>query len=104
MLSKSKNCNYVNSLWTCTNCAGLQNTLEDLMEQVVFVLQLVDAKRKKTSIPVVIRKELKDGMHAVLRTITVVIIPSAYFEGIIKLLGHADKSIAKKVLYYNLFL
>lgn len=97
MLPKSKSCSNENSL-----CAGLQNTLEDLMAQVVFVLQLVDAKGKKTSIPVVFRKELKDCMHAVLRTITKFIIPSAYFQGIIKLLGHADKSIAKKVLLHSL--
>lgn len=76
----------------------LQNTLEDLMKQVVSILELVDAKRKHSNIPVFLRKELKDCMHAILRTISVVIIPSAYFEGITKLLGHADKSIAKKVL------
>jgi U3 small nucleolar RNA-associated protein 10 len=75
-----------------------QRTLEELMEQVVSLLQLVDASRKQKSIPVVVRKELKECMHAVLRHITMHMIPSAYFKGIIKLLGQADGNVKKKVL------
>lgn len=75
-----------------------QRALEELMEQVVSLLQLVDASRKQKSIPVVVRKELKECMHAVLRHITMHMIPSAYFKGIIKLLGQADGNVKKKVL------
>ncbi|KAK9291503.1 hypothetical protein L1049_019451 [Liquidambar formosana] len=76
----------------------IQRTLGELMEQVVSLLQLIDSRRKHTSVPVVIRKELKECMRTVLRTITKVMIPSAYFRGIIKLLGHADKNVGKKTL------
>lgn len=67
------------------------------MEQVAPLLQLVDESRKQISIPVAIRKELKECMRVVLRTITMHMIPSAYFKGIIKLLGHADGNVKKKV-------
>lgn len=76
----------------------IQRALEELMEQVVSLLQLVDASRKQKSIPVVVRKELKECMHAVLRHITMHMIPSAYFKGIIKLLGQADGNVKKKAL------
>ncbi|XP_030935775.1 uncharacterized protein At3g06530 [Quercus lobata] len=76
----------------------IQRKLEDLMEQVAPLLQLVDESRKQISIPVAIRKELKECMRVVLRTITMHMIPSAYFKGIIKLLGHADGNVKKKVL------
>jgi U3 small nucleolar RNA-associated protein 10 len=76
----------------------LQRKLEELMEQVVPLLQLVDASRKQISIPVAIRKELKECTRVVSRTITLHMIPSAYFKGIIKLLGHADGNVKKKVL------
>ncbi|KAF3954304.1 hypothetical protein CMV_020329 [Castanea mollissima] len=76
----------------------IQRKLEDLMEQVAPLLQLVDESRKQISIPVAIRKELKECMRVVLRTITMRMIPSAYFKGIIKLLGHADGNVKKKVL------
>jgi hypothetical protein len=58
----------------------------------------VDASRKQKSIPVVVRKELTKCMHAVLRHITMDMISSAYFQGIIKLLGQADGNVKKKVL------
>ena len=67
------------------------------MEQVAPLLQLVDEVRKQIGIPVAIRKELKECMRVVLRTITMRMIPSAYFKGIIKLLGHADGNVKKKV-------
>lgn len=68
------------------------------MEQVGFLLQLVDARRKQMAIPAALREELKDSMRAVLRTISSFMIPAAYFEGIIRLLHHADKNVGKKVL------
>ncbi|XP_068328989.1 uncharacterized protein At3g06530-like [Pyrus communis] len=76
----------------------IQATLEELMEQVVSIQQLVDATRKKRSIHVSVRKELKECMHAVLRTITVVMMPQTHFSGITKLLGHTDRNVAKKAL------
>ena len=67
------------------------------MEQVGFLFQLVDARRKQMTVPAVIRKELKDCIRAVLRIITSLMLPSAYFEGIVRLLHHEDKNLGKKV-------
>lgn len=67
------------------------------MEQVVSLQQLVDARRKDKSINVV-RKELKECMHSVVRTITGVMNPSTLFNGITKLLGDRDRNVEKKVL------
>lgn len=74
----------------------LQRTLGELMEQVVLLSQLVDASRKEIYI-VVIRKELKECLRAVLKCITMHMIPSAYFKGIIRLLGHTDGKVKRKV-------
>lgn len=70
------------------------------MEQVVSLMQFIDRKRKELHIPVAIRRELKERMHAALRTITVVMTPSTYFKGIINLLGKEDGYIKKKVCAY----
>lgn len=83
--------------------ANLQRTLQELMEHVVSLLQLIDMRKKQISIPVTLQRELKDTMHAVLRTATTVMIPSAYFRGIISLLGHSDGNVQKKVHVYVLY-
>lgn len=75
----------------------MQSKLEELMEQIVFLLLYVDRRRKQLSVPVAIRKELKECMHAVLRSITTVMMPSAYFQTIINLLRNADGNVRKKV-------
>ncbi|KAF5959772.1 hypothetical protein HYC85_000981 [Camellia sinensis] len=77
---------------------NIQRTLEELMEQVVSHLQLVDSRRKQLSFPAVIRKELKDHMHTVLKNITKGLMPSSYFQGMIKLLRHANRSVRRKAL------
>lgn len=66
------------------------------MEQTVFLLQHVHETRKELRIPI-IRKSLKESMHAVLRKITMIIIPSAFFRAITKLLSNANGSVKKKV-------
>ena len=76
----------------------LQGLLEDLMEQVGLLLQLVDTRGKQITVPVFIRKELKERMRSVFRSITSLMIPSACFKGIIRLLHHADKNVGKKVI------
>ena len=76
----------------------LQGALSELLEQVVFLVQLVDASKKQLNFPIIVRKELKETMRAVVRNITMVMMPSAYFKSIIKLLHHADKNVGKKVL------
>ncbi|KAM5557014.1 uncharacterized protein ABKV19_024415 [Rosa sericea] len=75
----------------------IQATLGELMEQVVSLQQLVDARRKDKNINV-IRKDLKECMHAVMRAITGVMNPSTLFNGITKLLGHRDQNVEKKAL------
>lgn len=78
------------------------------MEQVVSLQQSVDARRKKKGIHVSIRKELKECMHGVLRTITIAMMPPTHFKSITKLLGHRDRNVAKKVLsvffFYDLYM
>ncbi|KAI4332818.1 hypothetical protein L6164_017696 [Bauhinia variegata] len=80
------------------NADIIQRALEELMEQVVFLLQLVDASKKQLKFPILVRKELKEAMHVVLRNITMVMLPSSYFMSIIKSLGHADENVGKKAL------
>jgi U3 small nucleolar RNA-associated protein 10 len=41
---------------------------------------------------------MKECMHGVLRSTTAVMIPSAYFRGIISLLCNSDGNVKKKVL------
>ncbi|CAI9771819.1 unnamed protein product [Fraxinus pennsylvanica] len=77
---------------------NIQVTVGALMEQVVFHLQLIDSKRKHISLPSVIRKELKEYFHAVLKTVTKGLLPATYFSVIIHLLGQVDRSVRKKAL------
>ncbi|WJX64702.1 hypothetical protein P8452_49448 [Trifolium repens] len=78
--------------------AVIQRALGELMEHVVFLLNLVDARKKQLNFPVIMRRELKETMRAVVKNITMVMIPSVYFMTIIKLLHHSDKSVGKKAL------
>ncbi|XP_050386752.1 uncharacterized protein At3g06530 isoform X2 [Argentina anserina] len=75
----------------------IQATLGELMEQVVSLQELVDARKKEKNIHV-IRKDLKECMHAVLRTITGFMNPSTLFDGITKLLSVSDGNVEKKAL------
>ncbi|XP_058086890.1 uncharacterized protein At3g06530 isoform X3 [Magnolia sinica] len=76
----------------------MQGTLGALMELVLSHMQLVSVKSKKISIPASLRKELKECMRGVLKTITKSMAPSAYFKAITLLLGHADGNVRKKAL------
>ncbi|XP_075484364.1 uncharacterized protein At3g06530 isoform X1 [Primulina tabacum] len=76
----------------------IQNVFGQLMEQVVFHLQLVDFKYKHVDVPAVIMKELKQYIHTILKTVTKGLLPSTYFNVIIKLIGHADDNVKKKAL------
>lgn len=76
----------------------IQNVFGQLMEQVVFHLQLVDFKNKHVDVPAVIKKELKQYIHTILKTVTKGLLPSTYFNVIIKLIGHADDNVKKKAL------
>ncbi|MGV7994878.1 hypothetical protein PJP12_29865, partial [Mycobacterium kansasii] len=73
------------------------------MELVLSHMQLVSVKSKKISIPASLRKELKECMRGVLKTITKSMAPNAYFKAITLLLGHADGNVRKKVLCYDEF-
>lgn len=66
------------------------------MECIVSHLQLVDSSRKHVKFSTVIRK-LKEFMRTVLKTITKGLMPSTFFNGTIKLLKHADRSVRRKV-------
>lgn len=77
---------------------NIQRKLEELMEQVVSLLQFVETRKKQISVPIATKKDLKECMHAVLRTVTDVMNPSAYFKGIVNLLGNADGNVKKKAL------
>ncbi|KAI8564500.1 hypothetical protein RHMOL_Rhmol03G0186500 [Rhododendron molle] len=76
----------------------VQRALGALMECIVSHLQLVDSSKKHVNFSTVVRKELKELMHTVLKNITKGLMPSTYFNGIIKLLKHADRSVRRKAL------
>ncbi|XWS60132.1 hypothetical protein CRYUN_Cryun07bG0008200 [Craigia yunnanensis] len=80
------------------NSDSIQRKLGELMEQVVSLLQLVDARRKQIGIPVAIGKEFKACVDAILKIITMSMMPSTCFECIRKLLGNVDSSVRKKAL------
>ncbi|XP_015973198.1 uncharacterized protein At3g06530 [Arachis duranensis] len=97
-LQKLQDPEFVFALESGENTVVIQRALSELLEHVVFLVQLVDASKKQLNLPVVMRKELKESMRAVLRNITMAMMPSSYFNSIINLLHHADKSVGKKAL------
>ncbi|KAI3471008.1 hypothetical protein Pfo_027671 [Paulownia fortunei] len=76
----------------------IQTMVGELMEQVVYHLQLVDFKKKHIGVPAFIKSELKEYIRTVLRTLTKGLLPSTYFRVIIKLIGHVDRNVRKKAL------
>ncbi|KAK7320388.1 hypothetical protein VNO77_29813 [Canavalia gladiata] len=97
-LQKLQDPEFVFKLESGEDTVVIQRTLGELMEHVVFLLQLVDARKKQLNFPVIMKKELKETMRAVVRNLTTVMIPSVYFKSMTKLLHHADKNVAKKAL------
>ncbi|KAK7300089.1 hypothetical protein RJT34_10922 [Clitoria ternatea] len=97
-LQKLQDPEFVFSLESGEDTALIQRALGELLKQVVFLLQLVDARKKELDLPVIMRKELKETLRAVVRNLTTVMIPSVYFKSIIKLLQQADKNVGKKAL------
>lgn len=75
----------------------LQGSLQELLQWVVPLWQLVDARKRHIALPAYLRKELKDCMHSILVTITRAMIPLTYFKGMIKLLSYEDKNVRRKV-------
>ncbi|MED6160063.1 hypothetical protein PIB30_047925 [Stylosanthes scabra] len=97
-LQKLQDPEFVFTLESGENTVVIQRALSELLEQVVLLVQIVDASKKQVNLPVVMRKELKESMRAVLKNITMAMMPSSYFNSIINLLHHADKSVGKKAL------
>ena len=71
------------------------------MEQVVLHLQLFSVRSKQLGIAADFVKEFKECANGVLKTITRWMDPSAYFNGIAKLLEHADGNVKKKVIFVD---
>lgn len=71
--------------------------LGDLMEQVVYHLQLVDSKKMHNGVPVLIKNELKEYIRGILKNLTEGLLPSTYFKVLIKLIRHVDRNVKKKV-------
>ncbi|XVE56436.1 hypothetical protein DITRI_Ditri04bG0009000 [Diplodiscus trichospermus] len=80
------------------NSDSIQRKLGELMEQVVSLVRLVDARRKQIGIPLAIWKEFKACVDTILKTITMSMTLSTCFVCITKLLGNADSSVRKKAL------
>ncbi|KAI3919122.1 hypothetical protein MKW98_016675 [Papaver atlanticum] len=76
----------------------IQRSLGALLEQVVFHLELLDGRGKQSKVTSSVKKELRDCMHAVLKTITREMVPSSYFKGIVLLLDHSNGNVKKKAL------
>ncbi|XP_021845733.2 uncharacterized protein At3g06530 isoform X2 [Spinacia oleracea] len=98
VLGKLQGPEVVLKLKSMEDMESIQGTLSELMVQVVFCWQLVDTSKRKISLPVILKKELKEIIHAVLMKITSGMLPSAFFQGIIRLLVQADKGARKKAL------
>ncbi|XP_052736877.1 uncharacterized protein At3g06530 isoform X2 [Vigna angularis] len=97
-LQKLQDPEFVFKLESKEDAAVIQRALGELMEQVVLLLQLVDARKKQLNIPVIVRNELKETMRAVIRILAGVMIPYVYINSITKLLHNADKNVGKKAL------
>ncbi|XP_014504568.1 uncharacterized protein At3g06530 isoform X1 [Vigna radiata var. radiata] len=97
-LQKLQDPEFVFKLESREDAAVIQRALGELMEQVVLLLQLVDARKKQLNIPVIVRNELKETMRAVIRILAGVMIPYVYINSITKLLHNADKNVGKKAL------
>ncbi|KAL0547236.1 hypothetical protein IC582_017165 [Cucumis melo] len=80
------------------NSDDIQSILGDLLEEVVFLVQLIDTRSQEIGIPVGIRKQIKEHMNAILRNITRAMNPSAFFRSTINLLGHNNRNVGKKAL------
>ncbi|KAL6531214.1 hypothetical protein OROHE_014283 [Orobanche hederae] len=76
----------------------IQAMVGELMEQLVYHLQMVDFKEKHNGVPASIKSELKEYIRAVLRTLTKDLPPSTYFKVITKLILHGDRNVRKKAL------
>lgn len=98
VLGKLQDPEVVFKLQSMEDMETIQGTLSELMVQVVFCWQLVDSSKKKNSLPANLKKELKEIVHAVLMKITNGMLPSAFFQGIIRLLVQADNGVRKKAL------
>lgn len=75
----------------------LQTMIGCLMEQVVYHLQLVDSKKMHNGVPAFVKSELKEYIRGVLKTLTEGLLPSTYFNVLIKLISHVDRNVKKKV-------
>ncbi|XP_021761936.1 uncharacterized protein At3g06530-like [Chenopodium quinoa] len=95
---KLQNPEVVMKLQSMEDMETIQKTLTELMVQVVFCWQFIDLSKKKTSLPIFLKKELKEIIHAVLMKITNGMLPSAFFQGVIRLLVQTDKGPRKKTL------
>ncbi|KAL4574909.1 hypothetical protein LXL04_021749 [Taraxacum kok-saghyz] len=70
----------------------IQGTSGALMEVVV----VMGSRRKEDG--VVVGKELKEVMNGVVTAVSKGMLPSTYFEVVVKLLGHSDRYVRKKAL------
>lgn len=82
------------------NPDDIQGTVGELTEQVVSHLQLADSRRKQIGLRSSIGKDLKERIRTVLKNITkgLLLLPSAYFGVVIKLLDHANYNVKRKAL------
>uniref|UniRef100_A0A1D1XF93 Uncharacterized protein At3g06530 n=1 Tax=Anthurium amnicola TaxID=1678845 RepID=A0A1D1XF93_9ARAE len=76
----------------------LQRTLGELLEQVILQLRIIDRKQKQLCIHRIVRKQLKESMLGVLKSITRNMIPSEFFKAIGHLVAHEDGNVQKKAL------
>ncbi|KAH9622396.1 hypothetical protein KSS87_007579 [Heliosperma pusillum] len=98
ILGKLQDPEFVFKLQSLEDVDTIQGTLGELLVQVVFCWQLVDSSKKKISLPIALKKDLKELAHSVVIKITRGMLPSTFFRGIINLLVQADKSAKKKAL------
>ncbi|KAL5979877.1 hypothetical protein ACLOJK_038989 [Asimina triloba] len=74
----------------------VQRTLGALMECVVSHMVILSVKKKEINITAKVRKDLRECMDAILKTITKNMVPSEYFRAMVHLLEHDNGDVKKK--------
>ncbi|KAL0382271.1 UNVERIFIED_CONTAM: hypothetical protein Scaly_0514400 [Sesamum calycinum] len=64
----------------------------------LYIMRLIDLKKKHTGVPAVVKSELKEYIRDVLKTLTRDLLPSTYFTVMVKLIRNVDKNVRKKAL------
>ncbi|KAI4384708.1 hypothetical protein MLD38_002826 [Melastoma candidum] len=86
------------SLKSKDNYSAVQEKLQQLLEQVVHILHLLDEGNHEAVIPHFVKRDIKNHLNSVLRTVTVALAPSPFFKCMVELLGSPEENVRRKAL------